>query len=561
VLKIIYYSDLGDAIRHGEGLRRDGFDCFLDQPGVENSFRSFPSLDSDVTEEAIGFLFDRFGKANELESTIIHAQIFSQYPRLFRCSWAFRESGNEKVAFFIRREALCVYDLAFSSMDACEFEYLENTSTSLARLHDLVEFYHKPDSSPIARPVSSVGGKRGSGLLARFAPVLRRKFERRQKRVLFLANDNEINLYLRPMVSVFRELERKGVPFEIVGCDARATGFLRTEGVRHVEAADFVREHSVAEVEEARADAERWFMDALAGIETTGDRLYDELMLCAMNSAVRRDVVEGRLFSNSVAEYVKKNQVTDVFFIPDGTPVAAGVHIQLKGLNVRMHSLVAAGVSRFRRGVGYYFADTIYCAGGDAKGCVEYHFPDRRVLAVGSPVPNRYLSMGAADFPPGRSVILIATSGFDEEEVGWIASFVSRLDPKHYLVVLKPHPSYRDRYVGLAECLEDHLLAPFDFPIEKLVNSADVVVTDHSQVGVDAHLLGKPVVSMYQGRQDILYMRGIESIRYVRSVDELVEAVSSGHRSVPVSKAFVDAFNAGGDQYYFKRIVNFIAKN
>jgi len=304
----------------------------------------------------------------------------------------------------------------------------------------------------------------------------------------------------------------------------------------------------------------RWFQDRIdTEITPTGQVLYDSLMRCALNSATRRDLWESRKSARRIIEYAAREQITDVFFAPDGTPIAGELARPLSAEGIRTHTIIASGVSHFKRSVGYYFSDTLYCSGLLASAVLDHHFPGRRIVTVGSPALQRYIATAAAPSSDPRTLVLVATSGFDPQETSWMADFMVTIDHNRFRIVFKPHPSHAERYDHLKTlALNEHQVVAFSEPIEGLVNAAGVVITDHSQVGVDAHLLGKPVISMSTAESSILYMKDIASIKYVHSVPALIQALDEVLTNTQIDPEFVAMFNAGGDSFYYKRVVEYL---
>lgn len=156
-----------------------------------------------------------------------------------------------------------------------------------------------------------------------------------------------------------------------------------------------------------------------------------------------------------------------------------------------------------------------------------------------------------------RVMVLVATSGFDPRETAWMADFMATVDHGRFRLVFKPHPSHAERYEHLKTiALNGDQVVAFTEPIEGLVNAAGVIVTDHSQVGIDAHLLGKPVISMSTAKPGILYMKDIASIKYVQSVPALIQSLDEVVTNADIDSEFTAMFNAGGDSHYYKRVVD-----
>lgn len=546
--KIIYYTSASEAIAYGTQLAQDGYACYMDQPLDDTIFLAIAGVDSDTVEQAHEFLFQRMEVGTDFERAIVQAVFWAQYPRLFRCHASLK--GHQKAAYFMPQERITCYDLALAGDYQTEFLYLHDAETRPYDLQSLVEFY-RPSGYAIRLKKRLDLRLRGRTHRGTTRPT---GVGKQKRHVLFLAHDNEVNLYLKPVIPIISEFAGRQIPYSVISCDNRAKRFLEQEGVPHLGTEDL----STAAAGDEIGDMARWFQDHIdTELQPSGDSLYDTLMRYTLNSATRRDLWEVRKSAQRIIGHAAREQITDVFFVPDGTPIANELGRTLVTDGIRTHTILAAGVSRFKKSVDYYFSETIYCSGSLAAAAIEYHFPDRRIVTVGSPSLQRYTAMQAITACDPRTTVLVATSGFDSLETIWMAELIATIDTHRFRLVFKPHPSHAERYEPLKSLSrDDHQVITYTEPIENLVTAAAAIITDHSQVGIDAHLLGKPVISMSNAETSILYMKDVASIKYVQSVPALIRALEEALSSTVIDPEFIAMYNAGGDSHYYRRVVD-----
>lgn len=551
--KIIYYTSVADALAYGTQLMRNGYACYMDQPVDDTVFSAIAGVDSDIVELAREFLFQRMEVGTDFEKAIVQAVFWAHYPRVFRCHASLE--AHEKAAYFIPQEKATCYDLALANEQHTEFLSLQNAESHPYDLQSLVEFYRPSGYATRLRKRWSLR-LRGKGHRGGNHDTSAGK---QRHNILFLAHDNEVNLYLKPVVPIIKELSGRQIPFSVISCDSRAQAFLEKEDVPHIKTEDLPPGAGATVAHEAN-DMARWFQDCIdTEIHPSGNLLYDALMRYALNSATRRDLWEGRKSAERITEHAAREKITDVFFVPDGTPIASELGRTFATAGIRTHTILAAGVSQFKRGVDYYSSETIYCSGSLAASAIEYHFPHRRIVTVGSPALQRYTKIKAIAASDPRVTVLVATSGFDASETTWMAELIAAIDASRFRLVFKPHPSHADRYEHLKNMvLNGHQVVAYTEPIENLVNSAGAIITDHSQVGIDAHLLGKPVISMANADTGILYMKDIASVKYVHSTSALVQALEEVLSNTFIDPDFIAMYNAGGDSHYYRRVVDSI---
>jgi len=223
MVKVIYYSSASDAIVYADKLTQNGYVCYMDQPLNDSVFSAVVGVDSDSVEQAIDSLFQRLAKGTDFESAIIRAVLLAHYPRLLRCLASLRQ--HENAAYFVLQEKITCYDLALAGERPTEFHSLQGSETCPCDMHKLVEFYQPSGCVTRLRKRLSLLFK------GRGAVGTRANKTQSDRRVLFLAHDNEVNLYLKPLIPIISELAAHGIPYSVFSCDSRARKFLDQEGV------------------------------------------------------------------------------------------------------------------------------------------------------------------------------------------------------------------------------------------------------------------------------------------------------------------------------------------
>jgi hypothetical protein len=255
-------------------------------------------------------------------------------------------------------------------------------------------------------------------------------------------------------------------------------------------------------------------------------------------------------------EALRVERFSDIFLVPDGTAIAWHAAQKAAQLGIRTRTVVVTGVSDQYRTLCPYAADTIFCYGTECRDILERHFPGRHLVLSGNPVLYRYPELAEADHPP---LVLVATSAYEEDESTWMRALLRAFDRDACHIAVKPHPSYPNRYLPLQEELRGHTLLAAGEPLEPWVARASVVVTDHSQVGKDAHLLGKAVISV-RGARPPLYLNDIPSIVYCAGPEELIRELrrllADPHPVVP-DPDFVARSNWGNGRSHHEAVLRY----
>lgn len=556
MLKLIYYENPQDVLSRSKQLQAEGYHCIVDNESLAiEGIDPIANVESDVVESAYGELFERLAvSSNRYEKSLIVQSLFSHYPMLIRYCSIIEAANSDCVACFKSLNSLNVFDLAFSFDYEVSYTKLTGESEEDVSLERLVVFFTRDGQRDnTERNSNKVESNWWQCFLSFFCAG---NAKNPLKRVIFVAHDNEYNLYLRPYPAIVKELERRDIDYSVFSLNKKSDEFLESNGIGYI---------SMWDMEMLLPSSEQY----LSWCQMIADEIYEgspkdffeAMRNLALNSATLRDVWMTAQQSQLIESYVNDNDVSDIFFVPDGMPVASQLSDFAAQRQITTHFVLSAGVGEYYRTQHVYFSDEIFCQGAQSKKCLEKFYPAKSLILCGN--PNIYsLTQKTLQWPSDQNDkfrILIATSGFDRNECFWMERLAKASDCDSVELILKPHPMYPDRYERIAYAFEGHRMIEAGDDIEPYVNAVDLVITDHSQVGVDAHLLGKPVISMYIGSKEDLYWNDIDSFCYISDVDQLLDTINKikeKPESIQISNSFIDQHNYGNDDKYYKRIVD-----
>jgi len=160
------------------------------------------------------------------------------------------------------------------------------------------------------------------------------------------------------------------------------------------------------------------------------------------------------------------------------------------------------------------YADLIALYG--SHGCdamIKNGFSPDRLVMVGNPRYDDWLKAdshadretvcGKLQIPQDRKIITIASHLAWEGTRTWVEAvvrtFAEHWQEGKYALILKPHPGdLVEDYSTILNAIKpsEVYLADREFDIRTLVNASDVLMTDVSTVGVEAIVLGKPMICL-----------------------------------------------------------------
>jgi hypothetical protein len=109
------------------------------------------------------------------------------------------------------------------------------------------------------------------------------------------------------------------------------------------------------------------------------------------------------------------------------------------------------------------------------------------------------------DFNSTKQVILIAMSQWNDNDEEWMSEYIQFCNSNNYEIIIKIHPLYITSNNELSEkkirrikkkCVNNKYFITYDFDIYDLISVSDIVITDYSNVGIEAILLKKPLLTV-----------------------------------------------------------------
>lgn len=341
-------------------------------------------------------------------------------------------------------------------------------------------------------------------------PQMRRK---RKTRFLFFLQNNEYDLYWKPVYPIMVEFQTLGVAFLVLTDDSRVcesckrlnVGFIDLRYWCDVLRASTIGSHARAQVLSLFFERFKQLIPRWHGVPRPVEyHLLSYLWHVGFYDLMVRNILMIDLFSDILSTTRPKS----VFVMPDSSPSSHLMCAVARFHKIPTITTLAASVGSSFRSIGVYKADFIAVYGQEAAQAFrQAGYNSKRLIPTGNPAldhvsqrsleADRRYVQSKIDLDVSKRVFLIATSRFDPNEFQWISRFIEVLNRRADCeVIIKIHPLYgRTHYDDLmkrCQGLRYHLVREME--LYPLLNIADVVVTDYSHVGVEAAMFGKPLL-------------------------------------------------------------------
>lgn len=230
----------------------------------------------------------------------------------------------------------------------------------------------------------------------------------------------------------------------------------------------------------------------------------------------------------------------------------------------------------------FYPMDRICVYGSQGKDCLlNFGVEPDRIRVTGNPRYD-YIESAKTECEPLSTVspetdgwdgmILVATSDWRDGDDEWIARLVRFAKKVNSGVVVKLHPRYI-RHPELMKpnidllktrCKDKNYVILFDVPIGSLIPHASVVISDFSNVALEATLFGKPTINVNFWNEQMSNLQNFHKWGagfYAEKYDELesrVHDILKNRDDIKINVKIIEMFNAYNDGKAAERVVDII---
>ncbi|CAE6486918.1 hypothetical protein NUZ5A_20229 [Candidatus Nitrosotenuis uzonensis] len=233
----------------------------------------------------------------------------------------------------------------------------------------------------------------------------------------------------------------------------------------------------------------------------------------------------------------------------DGSILANTVSWLSKKKNVHTISIEPGILNLRLERKNLYKADKICIYGRQGYEVLkELGYDERRIVITGNPRYDDILQFDSLQIEKilqkthgikkEIKKILIAMSRWHDNDVEWIVELAQKLD-SNYEIIIKIHPIYLTQNVDVDRNIVNSIKTKiqnkkihfiYDINSSYLLQTAQLVITDYSNVGIEAMLRRIPLVVVNFAREDTKYMQKFYETglaTYAETVDEIIAMINN----------------------------------
>lgn len=400
----------------------------------------------------------------------------------------------------------------------------------------------------------------------------------------FFLTTNDVDLYLKPIYPIFDKFKKENVRFIIFTIDDKTSSILCDKKI------PFINIYEELFIFSKILKKSSSCQKLIKQIKKIGDE--NELFL--FNSKIP-DRMWNRLFQTFSAihifEYLfSKNQINSIVSQIDANFFGNIATSTAKKFGIPNFTIPAAIINEQLSNSTFYHAEKILLYGKQGYDTLKkFGYDEKRLIITGNPRYDFFKNINHQNsknslnenynIDKSKKLIVIAMSRWHQNDENWMSDFIQFCYNNNFEVILKIHPMYQssDRVVSddkiskiKNRCKDIPFLTTYDIDMYLLLSASDLVITEHSNVGVEAIFLGKPVISVnfnkekFEGEQ---LFSEFECVMYFEKYPEMEKAVKDIlyekklNNFLAGQNRIISLFNAYNDGKASERIFNLLTNN
>jgi len=325
----------------------------------------------------------------------------------------------------------------------------------------------------------------------------------------FFITASRKDLYLNPWKPIFEEFSIKNKSFQIITTDLATSLSLYQEKIPHLnlfEEVNILAKHisnSSAKKLNNIIESAISKNQSLIGL----DELYANLMDNLYRS-IALIIIFDHIFN--------KIPFKAIIAAADGEMLERIVINVARNHSVPSFSILPGAIEPFPIFSDWFSADKIFVHGKNGEdNLIKLGYSKTRIELTGNPKYDYFQKFDKIESKSKlaknyaieitKKLIVVAMSRWEKDDEIWLSNFIKFCNENNFEVVIKLHPRYKTREHDLSEekikeiknrCKNLKFYISYDYDLNTLLSAAEVIITDFSNVGIEAILFDKTLVTV-----------------------------------------------------------------
>lgn len=330
-----------------------------------------------------------------------------------------------------------------------------------------------------------------------------------KKNIGFFLTSDRID-FLKPFFLIIKELEKMKIPHVIFTVDFMTKKILKQEKIPFID----LSEISYFVIKELQKNNQvntilRDFQNTSKLNESS--IIYDN----QFSENIKNNILKSISIIEIFDQVLEKNQFSSIGIAIDGSMLGNLISQISKKYSVPSFSIESFYVNENLERKNLLKADKICIYGTQGYRALErLGYQKNRLITTGNPIYDYIKKMdklkarndlGIGKHKENEKIILISLGRWYENDEIWMSKLIKFCNKQGIVIYLKIHPRYKtwnrkesDQKIKAIKdnCKHLDFTISYDLDISTLVSAADLVITDFSNVGLEASLANKKVITV-----------------------------------------------------------------
>lgn len=236
----------------------------------------------------------------------------------------------------------------------------------------------------------------------------------------------------------------------------------------------------------------------------------------------------------------------------------------------------------------WFHADKIFVAGKNAvDSLTRLGYDENKLIITGNPLYDYTKKINSREskfklekefkIDSSKKLVVIGTGEYHKDDEIWMTKFIKFCNKNDWEIIFKIHPKWKRSDDGLnvakieSECQKQKFLISYDMDLMTLLSAADLVITDYSNIGLEAICLEKLLITVNfekENLDNIIKYHEYGASLYFENYEELEKSIieifnSELHQSSLKlgRQRFIEQFNFGNDGNANRRIFDWLTQS
>jgi len=339
-------------------------------------------------------------------------------------------------------------------------------------------------------------------------------------KIAFFVTTSREDLYLKPWYPVFELLKKSSTSYEIFTSDLATSIVLSKENIpfinlfnylygleREIKKFDIWNEIKIKLENIVKENNSIIGMNELSNYFQSQSRrtlaiiLILDIIIKTRNLKSIVAIADGEMLENIAVSYAKKNNIQNFSLLPGYISPQPFLSEWFKVNKIFVHGL--DGYEALLK-LGYEKNKLLI------SGNPKYDFLNTLISHYAKKILEDQIRIDSK-----KPLIIIAMSRWHDNDELWMSNFIKYCNDNHFEIIIKIHPVYKSAARQLSEikldkisknCKNMKYVISYDLDVPTLLSAAELIITDFSNVGIEAILLDRPLLTVNFSNESFEYV-------------------------------------------------------